>query len=238
MKTVHAQTCGAVLFDLHGTLVRFRSRGRSWRDVLAGNGIDFDPHVAAGHVSQAADGSTHREASLSRSSYRVWEKNRIAAMIRAHGVTGDIEALIEEVHREWSTWTMTAYPEVVDVLSALRRADIKVVVCTNWTWDAETALEQAGLIQYIDGVVVSARVGARKPHPAMFRAALKTAGVAASAAVFVGDEWRADVGGSLAVGMCAFHVDRAGSGTPTVLAHVMRAPDLRCLPAAVKTLPW
>ncbi|WP_051047322.1 MULTISPECIES: HAD family hydrolase [Nocardia] len=129
-----------------------------------------------GLLSQAADGSEPIAASRFRETYTAWKKARIAAMIRAHHVTADIGSPVEEIHAEGSTWTMKPYPEVAEVLAALRDDRVAIVVCTNWTWNVESALDQAGLTDLIDGVVVSARGGARKPHLRMFRAAVDLAG--------------------------------------------------------------
>jgi putative hydrolase of the HAD superfamily len=48
---------------------------------------------------------------------------------------------------------------------------------------------------------VSADVGARKPDPEIFRAALDRLGVPAADVWFVGDSWERDVRGAAAAGM-------------------------------------
>ena len=53
----------------------------------------------------------------------------------------------------------------------------------------------------VDAVVLSGEVGARKPEPAIFEAALAALGVDAAAALFVGDRLVDDVAGAAAVGM-------------------------------------
>ncbi|MFJ4651072.1 HAD family hydrolase [Nocardia sp. NPDC088792] len=224
--------------DMFGTLVTFESRGRSWRAVLANHGIALDDRIAARYVSQAADGLDHTAHSRTRETYTEWEKDRIAQMIRAHSVHGDIGTLVDEVHSEWSTWKMRPYPEVASVLAKLRQRGIATVVCTNWTWDAEKALAQAGLLELVDGVVVSARVGARKPHPRMFDTALATSGTAADATVFVGDDWTADVLGSLTAGMRALHIDRQRTAPEPLHRQARRSSDLWCLPTLIDELPW
>jgi len=75
--------------------------------------------------------------------------------------------------------------------------------------------------------VSSAWAGARKPHPRIFEHTLTKLGVAAGAAVFVGDTWGPDVVGPRAMGMTALYLrredrwpdeaapaDPAGSGVP------------------------
>jgi putative hydrolase of the HAD superfamily len=65
------------------------------------------------------------------------------------------------------------------------------------------ALYSLGLLRYFDSVVVSSAMGYRKPHASLFRRALEELGVAAGAAVFVGDRLVEDVSGAQAVGMRA-----------------------------------
>ncbi|WP_425297607.1 sugar nucleotide-binding protein [Nocardia asiatica] len=64
------------------------------------------------------------------------------------------------------------------------------------------------LHELIDGVVVSVPVGARKPNPGVFRAALGLADAEPDRPAVAGDNWTADVLGALAEGMSALHIDR------------------------------
>ena len=70
----------------------------------------------------------------------------------------------------------------------------------------------------LDGVVTSAAVGARKPDPAMFEAALEIAGCSADEALHVGDTPAEDVAGAQAAGIRALLIDRDGGGDIDSLA--------------------
>jgi len=77
-------------------------------------------------------------------------------------------------------------------------------------------LEQLGVAQRLDTAVFSSEVGWRKPHPAIFERALDALGVAADAALFVGDTLATDIAGAAALGMhtCQavwFRADEDGS---------------------------
>ena len=71
-----------------------------------------------------------------------------------------------------------------------------------------TKLGLAGLFHL---AVTSGDVGAAKPDPAIFRAALSRAGVEPYEAVHVGDQLSSDVQGALAVGIRAVLLDRDGN---------------------------
>ena len=70
-------------------------------------------------------------------------------------------------------------------------------------------LEQAGLGALVDGVVSSAMVGAAKPDPALFEAALRVAGCAPDRTLHVGDSRSKDVAGAAGAGVAAVLLDRA-----------------------------
>jgi putative hydrolase of the HAD superfamily len=69
-------------------------------------------------------------------------------------------------------------------------------------------LKASSLDSFFDVVVVSAAINKRKPSPEIFETALKTLGVSAAEAVFVGDTMDADIEGAKAAGMRAIYVER------------------------------
>ena len=92
----------------------------------------------------------------------------------------------------------------------------------------------AGLDGSVDVMVTSARAGARKPHPRIFRYTLDACGVDAADAVFVGDSWGPDVEGPAAIGMRPVHVWRPEWDTereqpPPLTDGVVRLPNLNGL---------
>src|SRR4051812_34862065 len=79
------------------------------------------------------------------------------------------------------------FPDAAPALRELRERGLALVVASNWDCSLPQVLEEAGLAGLVDGVVASAVVGADKPAPAVFEAALELAGCRASEAVHVGD---------------------------------------------------
>ncbi|NOQ18101.1 MAG: HAD-IA family hydrolase [Dehalococcoidales bacterium] len=67
---------------------------------------------------------------------------------------------------------------------------------------------RAGLDPYLDVVVTAKDVGADKPEPPIFLAALEQAAVDAPEVVYVGDQYERDVVGARGVGMNAILIDR------------------------------
>jgi putative hydrolase of the HAD superfamily len=96
--------------------------------------------------------------------------------------------------------------EAPRVLAELRRRGVKTGIVSNTPWGSPAAawraeLDRHGLLDKVDAVVFCVDVGWRKPHPAPFHRALECLSVAASEAVFVGDDPRWDVLGAERVGL-------------------------------------
>ena len=65
-----------------------------------------------------------------------------------------------------------------------------------------------GLESYLDFVVTAKEVGADKPEPPIFLAALERAGVNASEALYIGDQYQTDILGARGVGITPVLIDR------------------------------
>ncbi|MDX9735711.1 MAG: HAD-IA family hydrolase [Thermoanaerobaculia bacterium] len=120
---------------------------------------------------------------------------------------GLLDDLIVHFARQES-WVL--YPEVLEVLAALREKGLKLVVVSNWDSTLPALLDRLDLTRFFDGVVVSALVGASKPARAIFDTALDAAGVAPHEALHVGDSPSEDYEGARSAGLPALLLDRAG----------------------------
>ena len=221
----------AVLLDFYGTLAR-ATHWVSADDVLAEHGATLSDHQRAIYFADGIDGIAHDEHSRSRDHYRSWQRDRTLAMLATTDVhPREYDTIIEKLHVGSSQRVMEPYDEVPEVLEGLRDRGIRIVICSNWDWDLGEAVEEAGLTTAIDALVSSAWVGARKPHPRIFDAALSEARVTAAEAVFVGDTWGPDVEGPLTAGIRPLYLQRDGHWpditAPQDFRDVSVAPDLR-----------
>jgi len=105
-----------------------------------------------------------------------------------------------------------AYSDAAPALAELRALGVQLVCVSNWDYSLPDVLARVGLADELDGVVTSAAVGARKPDPRLFEAALEVAGCAADEALHVGDTPTEDVEGAKAAGIRALLIDRDGGG--------------------------
>ena len=106
------------------------------------------------------------------------------------------------------------YPEVPAALERLRAGGARLAVVSNWDVSLHDVLERTGLRGLVDAVVISAELGAAKPDPAIFRAALERLGATAAETVHVGDSVETDVAGARAAGLEAVLVARNGAQAP------------------------
>lgn len=200
----------AVLLDFYGTVAR-ATHWVSADVVLAEHGYRLDAEAHQRFYNDGIDGIEHDEHSQSREHYLAWQRERTLAMLAETDVhPGEYEVILAKLRDGNASRTIEAYYEVDDVLRALRSRGLRLVVCSNWDWDLREAVEESGLSARFDGIISSAWVGARKPHPRIYAEALAVAGVEPGEALFVGDTWGPDVAGPLAAGIRAVYLRREG----------------------------
>jgi putative hydrolase of the HAD superfamily len=198
----------ALIADFYGTL----ARATSWisaDEVLGEHGYELDPGHRAIYFADGLDGVEHDEHSRSRGHYVAWQRERALAMLAASDVhPSEYEVILEKLRAGTNTRVMEAYAEVGGVLAEVRARGIRTVICSNWDWDLREAVAESGLTEAVDAMVSSAWIGARKPHPRIYAAALAEAGVAADEVLFVGDTWGPDVVGPLDAGFRPVYLRR------------------------------
>lgn len=200
----------AVIFDFYGTLAHATRWGENPEKILTDRGYQYNDAAWMRFLS-GHDGQEHLDASESKEIYEAWRRDRLLAMLAESDVhPGEAHEIVEHLRARVLDRTIEAYPEVRPVLTTLREQGAQIVICSNWDWDLNEAVEEAGLTDLIDVPVSSAWVGARKPHPRMFTTTLERAGVSAERSIFVGDTWGPDVEGPLAVGLRPVYLQRDG----------------------------
>ncbi|MDQ4097113.1 MAG: HAD-IA family hydrolase, partial [Actinomycetota bacterium] len=184
----------AVLFDFYGTLARAVMWGPTVEEVLVRRGFKVSPRARSRWEAEAADGVDHREHSGDRDGYVAWERARLRRLAEGCRVgRADLDEVVGELYATSKDFTLEAYEEVPDVLEQLGGGGVTVAVCSNWDWDLDKALAQAGIEHLIDVAVTSAQAGARKPHPRIYAHTLQRCGVQPEDVLFVGDTWGPDV---------------------------------------------
>ncbi len=220
----------AVLFDLYDTVVLFRPQvptlevaGTRWRSTMGWMteavaeelpGVAFDAFLAA---------MTETTAEIVRQRppqyIEISSPERFRRVLLRLGVDGDgIEAKaarLSAVHMRHLAQATELPPENAALLRRLSvRRPLALVSNFDHGPTAHAVLARHGLTGMFASIVISADFGRRKPHPAIFAAALRPLGVSAADAVFVGDSAADDVAGAHAAGVTAVWLNPRGISLP------------------------
>lgn len=100
------------------------------------------------------------------------------------------------------------FDDVLSTLKTLKEQNLTLGLISNIDRDMKPTCRELGLEPYLNFIVTSGEVGVDKPKPLIFVAALERAGVDASEAVHVGDQYKLDVIGARGVGITPILIDR------------------------------
>jgi putative hydrolase of the HAD superfamily len=128
-------------------------------------------------------------------------------------------------------------PENAEVLRSLRAEGFRLGLVSNITLLGDLVrqdLDHLGILDLFDATIFSSEERVRKPHPAIYAAALGRLGIGGDVAVFVGDRLREDIGGPQQAGMRAvltrqFRQEEPGPDTPqpvAVIEHLSELPAI------------
>jgi putative hydrolase of the HAD superfamily len=203
----------AVLLDALGTLLELEPPAPRLVRELARRGVRVTEEEAwAALRAEIAYYREHHDIASDREGLvvlraRCTEVLRAALPPHARDVPDLQDALLAALR-------FRAYPEVPEVLRALRADGARLVVVSNWDVSLHDALAGTGLDALVDGALSSAEVGRAKPDPLIFRRALELAGTEPRDAVHVGDSLAFDVEGARAAGIEPVLVVRDGGEPP------------------------
>jgi putative hydrolase of the HAD superfamily len=105
-------------------------------------------------------------------------REELAAVIRAAGVepTAPMLAELREMERRDLEDNVQLYDDALPAVRALRARGIRTALVSNCSHNTRPAVDRLGLSREFDAVVLSFELGAMKPDPAIYRAALHLLG--------------------------------------------------------------
>jgi HAD superfamily hydrolase (TIGR01549 family) len=219
----------AVFFDVDFTLIYPGPafQGEGYRAFCARHGIEVD----ATRFPAAVISASHI---LDREQDAVYDP-QIFIDYTSHiirGMGGEGAAVVRcatEIYQEWAVCQhFLLYDDVAASLEALAAEDICIGLISNTHRSLEAFQEHFELEDFIDVAVSSSQHGFMKPHPSIFEAALKLAGVPATASMMVGDSLTQDIEGARRVGMRGVLVRRSDLEEPSD-SNVADVPVIRTL---------
>ncbi len=202
-----------MLLDGLGTLVALETPWPALVEELRGVGVRLG--LAEAERAFRAEMAYYRAHHHEGSDPRALEDLRLrcARVLRAElpAAVGEAVSLAELTAAMLRALRFSAYPDAAAALGALRARGAALMAVSNWDVSLPAVLRAVGLERLLDGVLTSAEIGAPKPAPAIFEAALARAGVPPERALHVGDSLEHDVRGALAAGVAPVLLLRAGT---------------------------
>ncbi len=200
----------AVLLDALGTLLELEP---PWPHLAEALDVEPDERLIAAVRAEMAYYRIHSHEGRDAGSLARLRARCAGVLSRQLGREVGVEMMM-------STIRFRAFDDAGPALAELRRMGLRLVCVSNWDVSLGEVLSRCGLGAALDGVVTSAGVGARKPDPAIFEAALRVGGCSAREALHVGDTPAEDSAGARAAGIRSLTIDRGGGAEIDSLACI------------------
>ena len=206
----------AIFFDAAGTLFHLREPvGKTYAEIGAAHGVPADAGLLDRGFRAAWKSlpvPVHAEGTVAEDDDRSWWEELVRRTFQnALQATPDpvrMKPVFEDLYQHYAyaaAWQL--FDDVVPALEQLREGRT-LLVLSNFDKRLRNILEGLAIGHYFDHILVSSEVGAWKPDPRMFRAALKAAQVPPEHCLHVGDDARCDEEGAQAAAVASFLVHR------------------------------
>jgi len=205
-----------IFFDAVGTLIETRDGvGEIYSRVASEFGFEAEARI----LRQNFERSFRRQPPLAFPAgtpeaalielEKDWWRNLVKAVFAGLGSFPRFDQFFDEIFERFrgrEFWRV--YDDVAPALTELKRRGFRLGVISNFDSRLYDVLRACSLDHFFDSIHFSTRVGAAKPDPAIFQAALNHYAVVARQAWHVGDGLREDVEGAMAAGVNAVLLDR------------------------------
>ena len=204
----------AIVFDVGGTLIYPADPvGETYARFARAHGVKIQPEATTTAFREAMKSSSPRgkDAVPNNGNDRVWWKQVVEKSLSkdAFPNAAAFDAFFEEVYLHYAkpdAWGI--YPEVLEVLEALRDHAVDFAVLTNWDARLHSVLDGNGLGEYFTQRFISAELGWEKPDAAIYRHVADVMRIQPGSLLSVGDDSRNDVEGPKKAGWQAVQIER------------------------------
>ena len=214
----------AIFFDRDGTLTYFTAEKETWRDrqISSWSGkpfeLDYDKMMSLFHLASEGRKPWYKTLQDEREFFRRYYYHLLVGEGVTENVEGKAECLLNEL---WCNGDRALFSETVEVLEYFKSRGYKMGVISDTSPSLEFTLQQLGIAKYFTSFTASSLVGAGKPSPIIFGAALKAQGVTAEESIFV-DDCKEEADGAREQGFTAFYLDRSGENNDEWTIHNLK----------------
>lgn len=203
----------AIFFDRDGTLTYFTKEKEAWRDsqISTWSGkpfeLPYEKMMKLFHLASEGKKPWYKTLEDEREFFKRYYRY----LLIEEGITEEIENRAELLFNElWCNGDRTLFPETIEVLEYFKGRGYKMGVISDTSPSLEFTLQQLGIAKYFTSFVASSLVGAGKPSPIIFNAALNAQGVTAEESIYV-DDYKIEADGAREQGFTSFLIDRMGN---------------------------
>ncbi len=214
----------AIFFDRDGTLTYFTAEKEAWRNeqISSWSGkpfeLDYNKMMALFHLASEGRKPWYKTLDDERDFFRRY----YYYLLFGEGITENVEEKADCLLIElWCNGDRALFPETVEVLEYFKSLGYKMGVISDTSPSLEFTLQQLGIAKYFTSFTVSSLVGAGKPSPIIFNAALKAQGVTAAESIFV-DDCKKEADGAREQGFTSFYLDRSGENVDEWTIHNLK----------------
>ena len=203
----------AIIFDVGGTLI---CPAKPVGETYAAFAYHYGEKLAAEATTTAFFAAFHacpreKDGVPSNGDDRAWWKQVVRRSLPGEVFADpkNFDLFFEAVYFHYAkpeAWEV--YPEVMEVLEALRDYDVELAVLSNWDNRLHPVLDGHGIGEFLPRRFISTELGWEKPDPAIYRHVAEQLRHPAGSLLSVGDHARNDVEAPRKAGWQALQIER------------------------------
>lgn len=205
----------AIFFDRDGTLTYFDKEKELWRDQIISQWSDkpfelsYDKMMSLFNLAIEGKKPWYKTVDDEKEFFKRFYRHLLIGENVKENLDGRANFLFNEL---WCNGDRALFPETVEVLEYFYKNGYKMGVISDTSPSLEYTLQQLGIAKYFTSFTASSLVGAGKPSPIIFNAALNAQGVLAQESLYV-DDYKPEADGAREQGFTSFLIDRSGNNT-------------------------
>jgi len=194
-----------VFFDLDKTLWQFDENSKKvLNDVYVYFGLDKSITSRVHFIDKYKEinenlWALYRDDKISKEELR-WK--RFGDTLNHFGIeNNELATQIGDYYVTHSPRQTLLFPHTIEVLDYLYKKYQLHIITNGFEEVQYIKLKESGLLKYFDVIILSEKVGVKKPHPFIFKKAFSQSGANPKNSVMIGDDLYADIYGAQRVKM-------------------------------------
>ena len=200
------------LFDLYGTLADIKTdegKNTLWSGFAALLGCENGEEARREYhaiCKRFAEAREHKFVEFDL--LHVFEE-----MLEKHGIDKQKAPEFARDFRVLSREKLKLFPCIVEILTGLKERGAGVYLVSNaQSCFTRDEIDELGLTDLFDGILISSEAGVKKPHRAIFDVAFERFSLNASECIYVGNDLHDDVLGANGAGLKTIYIETEQSG--------------------------